>query len=259
MKFSTKTLLVFPILFFFPFFVFAANYIPLQPITIPGGGSLYGKDILESLKNIYTFAIAVAGGLAVIKIVWAGAKYMLSDVVTNKSDSIKEIQAAVYGLLMALGAFVFLYTLNPNLVKFNLNIKATDVIRGDATGLYNIIQSSGGVGGGRAPTPGVNTAPTSATPQIIAPDAPLPESYPDLPSDYADDTMVLPPKDDAPNSPSSNSDAQAEPENINTTPTYSENIEGQTPLIIEPISSDPGGSLPLDDTPQTPYVVGGSH
>jgi hypothetical protein len=147
MKFSLKSL-SFATILSFPFLAFAAfNYTPLQPVTIPGGGSLYGKDILASLANIYTFAIAIAGGLAVIKIVWAGAKYMLSDVVTNKSDSIKEIQAAVYGLLMALGAFVFLYTLNPNLVKFNLNIKATDVIRGNAEGLYNIIQSSGGVGG----------------------------------------------------------------------------------------------------------------
>ena len=165
MKFSLKSFSFVTILSF-PLFAFAAfDYTPLQPITIPGGGKLNDPNILKYLANIYTFAIAIAGGLAVIRIVWAGVKYMLSDVVTNKKDSIQEIKAAVYGLLMALGAFVFLETLNPNLVKFNLNISATNKISGDATGLYNSIPST--VSGGRAPTPGVNTAPKTPSKEII--------------------------------------------------------------------------------------------
>ncbi len=121
MKFSWRSLLL-ALIFSFPFFVFAEEYQALQPVKMPGGGKLYDNNILQYLANIYTFAIAIAGGLAVIRIVYSGIKYMLTDIVTAKGEARKEIEAAVYGLLVAICSFVFLNTLNPNLVKFNLFI-----------------------------------------------------------------------------------------------------------------------------------------
>ena len=140
MKFSWYSL-IFAILFSLPTFAISAspdslNYTPLQALNMPNGKPLYSSDILVYLANIYTFAIAMAGVLAVIKIVYAGIKYMTSEAFGLKTEAKKEMKAAVYGLLMALGSYVFLYTLNPNLVKFKLNIGSTNAIVGDGTELF---------------------------------------------------------------------------------------------------------------------------
>jgi hypothetical protein len=134
MKFFWKSLFV-AVYVSFPFLGFSADYQALQPIQMPNGKELNNSDILQYLSNLYTFAIAIAGGLAVIRIVYSGIKYMLSDIVTDKGEAKKSIQAAVYGLLMALGSYVFLYTLNPNLVKFNLNIQQTAPMTGSGVEL----------------------------------------------------------------------------------------------------------------------------
>ena len=135
MKSPWKSLLV-AFIVSFPVFVFAkTEYTALQPIMMPNNKPLVNSDILTYLSNIYTFAIAIAGGLAVIRIVYSGIKYMLTDIVTSKGEARKEIEATIYGLLMILGSYVFLYTLNPNLVKFNLNIKQTNEITGSGAGL----------------------------------------------------------------------------------------------------------------------------
>ena len=149
MKFSWYSL-IFAILFSLPTFAISAspdslNYTPLQALNMPNGKPLYSSDILVYLANIYTFAIAMAGVLAVIKIVYAGIKYMTSEAFGLKTEAKKEMKAAVYGLLMALGSYVFLYTLNPNLVKFKLNIGSTNAIVGDGRELF--VDVSGNVVG----------------------------------------------------------------------------------------------------------------
>jgi hypothetical protein len=132
MKFSFYSF-VFVFILSTPFFVFSAglNYVPLQAVTIPGNKDLYGPDILEFLVNLYTFTIALAGALAVIKIVYAGIKYMLSDAFTDKGKAKDEIWASVIGLVVILGSYTLLSTINPALVKFNLNIGATSQVSGD--------------------------------------------------------------------------------------------------------------------------------
>jgi len=119
--------------FFAPTIAIAVSYdySPLLQVTRPGGGSLYSSNILEYLKNIYSFGIAIVGGLAVIKIVYGGVKYMLTDIVTDKSDAKKEINAAVIGLLVALGSATLLYTINPKLLTLNFSMESTNAIVGD--------------------------------------------------------------------------------------------------------------------------------
>ena len=75
------------------------------------------------ISGIFTLLIAVAGGLAVIMIIWGGIKYMSTDAIGGKSEAKDTIQNAIWGLLLALGAYIILNTINTKLTDFNLNIE----------------------------------------------------------------------------------------------------------------------------------------
>jgi hypothetical protein len=102
---------------FLPATTFAQKYL------VDLGVNLENKDTFNEYINLlYVTSISVAALLAVVKIVIAGAKYMLSDVVTNKSDAKKDIKGALLGLLLIIGAVIILNTINPALTDGGLNI-----------------------------------------------------------------------------------------------------------------------------------------
>lgn len=72
-------------------------------------------DFSGYLNTLYAIAIAVAALLAVLKIVIAGVKYMTSDIVTNKADAKRDIQGAIFGLLIVMSAMLILTIINPAL------------------------------------------------------------------------------------------------------------------------------------------------
>ena len=249
MKFSLSSLVVGTFLSF-PIFVFASTYAALQPINLPSGEPLGNANILQYLANIYTFGIAVAGGLAVIKIVYSGIKYMLSDIVTDKGEAKKSIEAAVYGLLMALGSFVFLYTLNPNLVRFNLNINQTGPMTGSGADLITGPLINSTVSGGKPSTPGVNNPPTGTSGGNAGAEIepPLPESGGDN-SDMGD--LLLPPKPGGENTPLEQTgppapSAQTYTDNQSSFPTIEPAPDGAvfTPSSDKPFTADQIPKLP---------------
>jgi RsiW-degrading membrane proteinase PrsW (M82 family) len=61
--------------------------------------------------------LALAVVLAVFMITVGGFEYMLSGAADTKSDAKKKIWDAVWGLLLALVAYLLLYTIDPNLVS----------------------------------------------------------------------------------------------------------------------------------------------
>ena len=67
------------------------------------------------INALYIASISIAAFLAVIKIIFAGVQYMLSDVVTDKGQAKKDIRGALIGLLIVIGAVLILNTINPNL------------------------------------------------------------------------------------------------------------------------------------------------
>lgn len=80
-----------------------------------------GGSFSAYVDFLYGLSIAIAALLAVIKIVVAGAKYMMSSLPGTKGDSKSEIQGALLGLLLILGAFLILNTINPALTKTTVN------------------------------------------------------------------------------------------------------------------------------------------
>jgi hypothetical protein len=97
---------------------FAAEYKPL--VGIPG---IEDQLTFDSYINaLYALSISIAGLLAVIKLIIAGLKWMLTGLVTTKQEAISDIQGAVFGLVIVLSAVVILNTINPNITSFNTAI-----------------------------------------------------------------------------------------------------------------------------------------
>lgn len=100
-----------------PYAASAQVFEPLVGIPgVPNNSATFG----DYLNALYALSISIAGLLAVVKIVIAGAKYMLSDVVTSKEDAKKDIKGALFGLLIVLAAALILIVINPQLIKNNI-------------------------------------------------------------------------------------------------------------------------------------------
>ncbi|MCA9361900.1 hypothetical protein KC906_00855 [Candidatus Kaiserbacteria bacterium] len=124
-----------------PFLAAAQNtYKPLVGIPgVSGDPSTQGFD--SYINALYALSISIAALLAVIKIVIAGVKWMMTDIVTSKGEAKKDIQASLIGLVIVIAAVLILTVINPNLVNVNLNMQKIGVTE------------QGGGGGGSGSTP----------------------------------------------------------------------------------------------------------
>lgn len=98
----------------------AITFIPL--VGIPGVDPNSPDGLGYYINAIYRLSISLAALLAVVKIVIAGAKYMLDDIVTHKEEAKQDIWGAIMGLLVILGAVLILTTINSDLTNTNLLI-----------------------------------------------------------------------------------------------------------------------------------------
>jgi hypothetical protein len=110
---------------------FAGYYNLLQPL--PGVGSVYNPistpgqptNLSSYLNPMITVFIGICAVLAVVMILFGGIEYMTSELISSKEAGKERIRNALLGLVLALGAWTILYTINPNLL--NSDIKATDI------------------------------------------------------------------------------------------------------------------------------------
>lgn len=101
------------------------NYVPL--VDLPGTGTSNAPgatvELSTYLPGIFKLSIAIAGALAVIMIVYGGVEYLSTDAISGKSEGKEKITNALIGLLLAIGSFIILNTINPATVEFDLTIK----------------------------------------------------------------------------------------------------------------------------------------
>ena len=99
------------------------DYTVLAPL--PGVADTAGQTTTlgKYIPAMFNLAIGLSAIAAVLNIVFGGLMYMSTDAVMKKEDGKKRIQNSVYGLVLVIGAWLILYTVNPNLLKFNLNIE----------------------------------------------------------------------------------------------------------------------------------------
>ena len=98
---------------------------------------------MDILPSIFNLGIAAAVVLAFIMIVWGGILYMTTDSWTGKKDGIAKITNSLYGLGIALVAWIALYTINPNLVNFNNNKLLSGAKQQTASGQAQQTKSQG--------------------------------------------------------------------------------------------------------------------
>lgn len=110
-----KFILIFTLLLF-PATIWAQN---TTLVGIPGVSDPT-VDLNTYINILYALAISLAALLAVIKIIIAGLKWMLSDVVTNKQEAKSDIWGATLGLLLIISSVLVLNTINPQLTKTSL-------------------------------------------------------------------------------------------------------------------------------------------
>lgn len=78
-------------------------------------------DLPTFLNKVFILAISIGAILAVLRIIFAGALYMGTDVFSKKNDAKTILQDAVLGLLLLLGTYLILKQINPDLLNLNFN------------------------------------------------------------------------------------------------------------------------------------------
>lgn len=100
------------------------SYTLLEELPIIGKTVALDSGGLNAyLQTIFNLGIGIAIALAVVMIVIGGAQYLSTDALTGKTEGRSKLAHAVGGLILALGVFVILYTVNPDILKLNLDLK----------------------------------------------------------------------------------------------------------------------------------------
>ena len=87
------------------------------------------NDIGVYLNFIFKFAIGLCAALAVVMLIINGVTYMGDESVFGKTEAKSKMFSAILGLIIALGAYALLNTINPALTgKGGLNIASANII-----------------------------------------------------------------------------------------------------------------------------------
>ena len=100
------------------------SYKPLAPIpgVVEKGGSYdTTKGFGDYLNKMILVFIGICAILAFVMIVMSGLQYITSELISSKEAARDQLMHAILGLLLALGAYAILNTLNPQLLDVGLN------------------------------------------------------------------------------------------------------------------------------------------
>ena len=103
------------------------GYQLLAPLPCPGGGTACYYDKMETfdttqglgayLNPMIKIFIGLCAVLSVVMIVIGGMEYMTSELISSKQAGKERITHAILGLIIALGAYALLNTINPKLLE----------------------------------------------------------------------------------------------------------------------------------------------
>lgn len=86
----------------------------LEPLGQGGGTSDIGS-VGGYIRTAFPVFLGVAVALAIVVITWGGMEYMLSKIPGAKTEGKDRIKSALWGLLLALVAWIILNTINPQI------------------------------------------------------------------------------------------------------------------------------------------------
>lgn len=113
------------------FFISVAHAVTISPVSpvfpVPNAANCSDPSSASCnpaafISTFYSFALIVAGVLAFGVIVYGGIRYATGKGnPSSESEGKSWITGALLGLLLLAGAYVILYTINPNLVSLRLS------------------------------------------------------------------------------------------------------------------------------------------
>jgi hypothetical protein len=80
-------------------------------------------DIGKYINIMIKIVIGLAAVLAVVMIVMGGMEYMTSELISSKESGKSKMTNAILGLIIALGAYALLYTINPDILRTKIPIE----------------------------------------------------------------------------------------------------------------------------------------
>src|SRR3990167_1492341 len=130
--------------FVFIFFVIAPNiihaqntsardtYTLLAPLPCVGGddtcaGEATETDITKYIPGVFNLAIGLSAAFAVLNLVWGGFQYLSTDAVQGKSEGKSRLSHSITGLILVIGAWLILYTVNPKLLEISFDLETVVV------------------------------------------------------------------------------------------------------------------------------------
>ena len=116
MRFLFRLVYFFPLFFAYTASAFAPCAVDHYELIAPFGSLPMCVDLQGYMQGIFTSAIGIAGILAVIMIVWCGIKLMTAGSVSGKNEAKECITNAIFGVLIAIGSWLLLNTINPLLL-----------------------------------------------------------------------------------------------------------------------------------------------
>lgn len=107
----------------------SCTYVPLEPL--PGLPKSYGPNngqgsFANLIGNSFKLLIGAGALIAIIMIVLGALTYMFSDIVGNKKKALDRIRGAMWAIVLLVSSYLILFTINPDLVQFKLNLSATN-------------------------------------------------------------------------------------------------------------------------------------
>lgn len=93
----------------------------LEPSVAPGAPGQI-QDLNTYLTAAFPLFMGLVVSLAIIMVVWGGLEYMFSKVPGIQVAAKQKIWAAIFGLLLALGAWLLLNTINPQILQTEFKI-----------------------------------------------------------------------------------------------------------------------------------------
>ncbi len=137
----TKKVLLTSFIFSFAQLALAID-IAVPDIANPAGtGGVAAGNVTGWVDNFYKFSLIAGVFLAVGVIVWAGLRYTLAaGNPSTQSDAKDQILQALLGLILLFGAYLILYTINPNLVNLRLETLNSVSVTAPAVNTYSSYQ-----------------------------------------------------------------------------------------------------------------------
>jgi hypothetical protein len=99
-----------------------ANFQPLAPGSNSSKLSmLYSSgNLADFINSLFFFAITLGSIFGVVKLLIAGYKYMMDDMVSSKAAAKTTIGNVLFGLLVLLSVWIILNQINPDILKVNV-------------------------------------------------------------------------------------------------------------------------------------------